>query len=55
METDVESFFAIGKCRDMVDIVRMGDGTFGSLVFLVGTEGEQGKRMRRTRHNRAMK
>jgi hypothetical protein len=55
METDVESFFAIGKCRDVVDIVRMGDGTFGSLVFLVGTEGEQGKRMRRTRHNRATK
>jgi hypothetical protein len=40
METDVESFYTVGKCRDEVDIVRMGDGTFGSLVFLDRDERE---------------
>jgi hypothetical protein len=28
----------------VVDIVRMGDGTFGSLVVRVRDEGEEGKR-----------
>ena len=39
----------------MVDIVWMGDGTFGSLVSTDGDKGEQGKRMRRTSHTIVMK
>jgi hypothetical protein len=39
----------------MADVVRMGDDAFGSLVFLNGNKGEQGKRMRRTRHTIVMK
>jgi hypothetical protein len=33
----------------------MGDGMFSLLVSIVGIEGEQGKRIRRTRHAVVMK
>jgi hypothetical protein len=33
----------------------MGDSTFGSLVSIDRDKGEQGKRMRRTRHTIVMK
>jgi hypothetical protein len=39
----------------MADVVWMGDDTFGSLVSRLGDKGEQGKRIRRMRHTRAMK
>jgi hypothetical protein len=39
----------------MAGVVRMGGGTFGSLVSTDGDKGEQGKRMRRTRHTIVMK
>jgi hypothetical protein len=39
----------------MANVVRMGDGTCGSLVSTDGDKGKQGKRMRRTRHTMVTK